>query len=100
MVTPLVERPLAIATSHWASLAAFAFLVHSLRVRPEKIEEMDRELTKVIEDFGHAVNVETLYFAKKTGKHLISQPDYISFSVFSRRATTFVRAAEACRNRP
>ena len=42
-------------------------------VRPEKIEEMDRELAKVIEEFGHAVNVETLYLAKKIGKHSISQ---------------------------
>ena len=31
---------------------------------PEKIEEMDRELTKVIEDFNHAVDVEALRLAK------------------------------------
>jgi hypothetical protein len=37
-------------------------------VRPEKIEEMDRELAKVIEEFGRAVSVETLYLAKKIGK--------------------------------
>ena len=36
---------------------------------PEKIEEMDRELTKVIEDFNHAVDVEALRLAKKNGKH-------------------------------
>ena len=69
-------------------------------VRPEKIEEMVRELAKVTEDFGHAVNVETLYFAKKAGKHLISQSDDSSFSHFSRRATASVQAAETCRNRP
>ena len=38
-------------------------------VRPEVIEEMDRELTKVIEDFDRAVNVEALRLAKETGKH-------------------------------
>ena len=37
---------------------------------PEKIEEMDTELTKVIEDFNHAVDVEALRLAKKNGKHL------------------------------
>ena len=44
-------------------------------VRPEKIEEMDRGLAKVIEEFGRAVSVETLYLAKKIGKHSISQSD-------------------------
>ena len=34
-------------------------------VRPEKIEEMARELSKVIEEFDRAVNVETLDQAKK-----------------------------------
>jgi len=34
---------------------------------PEKMEEMDRELTKVIEDFNHAVDVEALRLAKKNG---------------------------------
>jgi len=37
-------------------------------VYPEKIEEMDRELTKVIEDFDRAVDVEALRLAKKNGK--------------------------------
>jgi len=35
-------------------------------VHPEKIEEMDEELTKVIEDFDRAVNVEALRLAKET----------------------------------
>ena len=69
-------------------------------VHPEKIEEMDGELAKVIEDFGHAVNVETLYLAKKNGKHSISQSNGSSFSVVSCRATSFVQAAETCRNWP
>ena len=38
---------------------------------PEKIEEMDKELTKVIEDFNHAVDVEVLRLVKKNGKHLL-----------------------------
>ena len=41
---------------------------------PEKIEEMDRELTRVIEDFNHAVDVEALRLAKKNGTHLLHQP--------------------------
>ena len=34
---------------------------------PEKIEAMDSELTKVIEDFNHAVDLEALRLAKKNG---------------------------------
>jgi hypothetical protein len=33
------------------------------------IEEMDRELTNVIEDFNRAVDVEALYLAQKSSKH-------------------------------
>jgi len=32
---------------------------------------MDRELSKVIEDFNHAVDVEALRLAKKIGKELL-----------------------------
>ena len=39
------------------------------RAHSGKIEEMDGELTKVIEDFDRAVNVEALRLAKQTGKH-------------------------------
>ena len=39
----------------------------------ERIEEMDRELTKVIEDFDRAVNVEALRLAKKSGEHSLCQ---------------------------
>jgi len=35
---------------------------------PEMIEEMDRELTKVIEDFDHAVYIEALHLASETSK--------------------------------
>ena len=34
-----------------------------------KIEELEKELTKVIEDFSRAVDVEALRLAKETGKH-------------------------------
>ena len=34
----------------------------------ESIEEMERELTKVIEDFDRAVDIEALRLAKKSGK--------------------------------
>jgi len=40
--------------------------------RPEKIEEMEGELAKVIEDFDRAVNVETLRIAKETSKQMLS----------------------------
>ena len=50
-------------------------------VRPEAIEEMERELTKVIEDFDRAVNVEALRLAKETGKQALSQFGENSFSV-------------------
>jgi len=40
-------------------------------VRPEKIEEMDEELTKVIEDFDRAVNVEALHVSKETSKETL-----------------------------
>ena len=33
---------------------------------PQMVEEMDRELSKVIEDFDRAVNVEALCLAKET----------------------------------
>ena len=35
---------------------------------PEMIEEVEIELTKVIEDFGHAMNVETLRMTNETSK--------------------------------
>ena len=40
---------------------------------PEMIEEIDRELTKVIEDFDRAMNYEALRLANKTSKLSISQ---------------------------
>jgi len=40
-------------------------------VHPEKIEEMDEELTKVIEDFDRAVNVEALRLATEISKQAL-----------------------------
>jgi len=39
----------------------------------ETIEEMDRELTRVVEDFDRAVNVEALRRTKETGEHSLTQ---------------------------
>ena len=46
-------------------------LIHSKD--KEMLEEMDRELANVIEDFLRAVDVETLHLAKRNGKHSLSQ---------------------------
>ena len=40
---------------------------------PEMIEEVDRELTKVIEDFDRAMNFEALRLANETSKPSFSQ---------------------------
>ena len=37
----------------------------------DKIEEMDRELTKVIEDFDRAVDVEALQLVKRIGEQIL-----------------------------
>ena len=55
----------------------------------DAIEEMNEELTKVIEDFDRAVNIEALHLAKETGKHSFPQFGDISFSVVPCRATVF-----------
>ena len=55
-------------------------------VHPEKIEEMDRELTKVIEDFDRAMNVEALHLAKETSKRSMVSNDRV-FSVVSCRTS-------------
>ena len=62
------------------------------QVRPEAIEKMDDELTKVIEDFDHAVNVEALRSAKETGKHALSQFGESSLSVCSCTCRTTIIA--------
>ena len=41
---------------------------------PKMIEEMDRELNHVVEDFDRAVYVEALRLANETSKSSCSQP--------------------------
>jgi len=55
----------------------------------EMVEKMGGELTKVIEDFMRAVDVEALYLAKKNGKNLLFQSGGSIFSVLSCRARAF-----------
>jgi len=50
-------------------------------VRPVKIEEMEEELTKVIEDFDRAVNVEALRLAKETNKQTLETSKQTIFSI-------------------
>jgi len=45
----------------------------------ETIEEMNRELTEVIEDFDRAVNVEALRLAKEGGEQSLRQSGHKSF---------------------
>ena len=59
----------------------------------ETIEEMDRELTKVIEDFDRAVDVESLRLAKQNGTHSFSLSGNGSFSVILCRARAVAYAA-------
>ena len=49
----------------------------------ETIEEMDRDLTRVIEDFMPAVNVEALRRAKENGKHSLFLSTDSPFSLVS-----------------
>jgi len=39
---------------------------------PQKIEDMSKELNRVIEDFDRAMDVETLRLAKESSKHLLA----------------------------
>ncbi len=43
---------------------------------PEMIEEMDRELTRIIEDFDHAMNFEALHIANETSTLSFSESVY------------------------
>jgi hypothetical protein len=62
-------------------------------VHQQGIEEMEQELTRVVEDFDRAVNVDALRLAKDTGKRRLSQSDAGSFLVVSCRANPFTWAA-------
>ena len=63
-------------------------------VRPEAIDELDGELTKVIEDFDRAVNVEALRLVKETGTYALSLSGNSSCSVVPCRARAFAWAAQ------
>ena len=65
---------------------------------PEMIEEMDRELTKVIEEFDRAVDVEALRLAKKSGAYSLSHSGHCTFTIVSRRARVFAREAQISRD--
>ena len=52
----------------------------------ETIEEVDKELTKVIEDFDRAVNVEALLLARRIGEHGLFDSDDSLISLALRRA--------------
>jgi len=56
----------------WQALIIAARTVGRLAYQ-KAIEELDTELTKVIEDFDRAVNVEALRRTKETGEHALSQ---------------------------
>ena len=76
----------------WSHTGYSQMLIFSVRtvggpVRPEAIEEMDHELTKLIEDFDRAVNVEALRLVKEGGKHVLSRYGKSPLSLVSCRAT-------------
>ena len=48
----------------------------------DMITKLNEDLTKIVEDFMRAVDVEALYLAKKTGTHPLSRPIDIVLSGF------------------
>jgi len=48
----------------------------------DRMEKMDRELTRVIEDFDRAMTVETLRLAKRSGERPLFQSGHSIFSLF------------------
>jgi hypothetical protein len=63
---------------------------------PPTIEEMETELTEVIENFDRGVDVEALRLAKETGKRRLSQSGAGPFSVVLCRARPSTWAARTC----
>ena len=59
-------------------------------------EEMERDLTKVIEDFDRAVNVEALRRIKETGEHLFLA--MVHSQLLRYRAGAAALAAQVCRD--
>ena len=65
-------------------------------VNPGTIEEMESDLTEVIEDFDRAVNVEALRRIKETGEHLFLTTVYSQLLCY--RAGAFAWEAQICRD--
>ena len=62
----------------------------------EAIEEMDKNLTKVIEDFDRAINIEALRLVKEAGKLALTQSGKGVSSTVSCRAAIFARVSRTC----
>ena len=63
----------------------------------EMLEKMDKELSKVIEDFLRAVDVEALRLASRNGKHSLTRYSAGPFSVDLCRASRARASAQpAC----
>ena len=66
-------------------------------VDPGRIEEMESDLTKVIEDFDREVDVEVLRRIKETGEHLF--PVMIHSQLLRCRAGACAWAARICQDK-
>jgi septum formation topological specificity factor MinE len=75
-----------------------ALTIAERTIHTEEIEEMEKELMEVINDFDRAVDVEALRLAKRSGKLSLAQCSYDSFSVASFRARAFTSAAQTRRD--
>ena len=64
----------------------------------KRMEEMDRELVEVIEDFDRSVNVEALHLAKRSGRHSLFQSGESPFSLFSCRESRTREESESEKN--
>ena len=62
----------------------------------EAIEEMDKNLTKGIEDFDWAINIKALRLVKEAGKHTLTQSGKGVSSTGSCRAVIFARVSRTC----
>ena len=65
-------------------------------VHPGAIEEIERDLTKIIKDFERAVDVEALRRIKETGEH--SSIGGIHSQLLRDRARTITFAARTCQD--
>ena len=70
-------------------------------VNPGTIEEMESDLTKVMEDFDRAVNVEALRRIKETGEHLFLTIVHTQLLCYRAGASAWTAhwAAQICRDK-